>query len=50
MNGLRRVIEGSLAFVSLIHTCLRYVLNALTPSLTTTTLYRSGMEWFEVCS
>ena len=34
----------------LIHTCLRYVLNALTPMLTTTTLDRSSLGWFEARS
>ena len=34
----------------LIHTCLRYVLNALTPMLTTTALYRSSLGWFEARS
>jgi len=41
---------GSLSFVSLILTCPRYVLDALTPTLTTTALYRSSLEWFEARS
>jgi hypothetical protein len=40
----------SLSFVSLIHTCPRYIPGALTPMLTTTTLYRSSLEWFGACS
>ena len=41
---------GSLVFVSLIPTCPRYVLGALTPTLTTTALDRSSLEWFEARS
>src|SRR5208282_596230 len=44
ISGLRRVNGGSLSFVSLIHTCPRYIPGALTPMLTTTTLYRSSLE------
>jgi hypothetical protein len=35
-----------MAFVSLIHTCSRSFLDALTPTLTTTTFDRSSLEWF----
>jgi hypothetical protein len=48
--SLRRVIEGSLPFVSLTLTCSRYRLDALTPTLTTDGLHRSSLEWFEACS
>ncbi|HTR07394.1 MAG TPA: hypothetical protein VMJ11_12220, partial [Paraburkholderia sp.] len=42
--------EGSLSFVSLIHTCPRYILGAFTPTLTTTALYRSSLRWFDARS
>jgi hypothetical protein len=49
----RRVLTLPLALLArtiLIHTCSRYILNALTPTLTTTALYRSSLEWFEARS
>ena len=42
--------KGSLSFVSLFHTCSRYSLDTLTPTLTTTALYCSSLGWFEACS
>ena len=36
-----------MSFVSLTHTCSGYCPDALTPTLTTTALYRSSLEWFE---
>ena len=38
-----------MSFVSLIPTCSRYFLDALTPTLTTTAFDRSSLEWFEAC-
>lgn len=49
ISGLRRVYIGSGLFVFLILTCLSF-LSTLTRMLTTTALYRSSFEWFEICS
>src|SRR6185369_4681553 len=45
----RRVFKGSLAFVSRMLTCTSYP-RAFLPTLTTTALYRSSLEWFGFCS
>ena len=47
-TGSRRVNDGSLAFVFLIHTC-RVMLD-VSPTLTTTTLNDSRLGWFEAGS
>jgi len=38
--------DGSLSFVSLTHTCPRFGLGALSPTLITTALYRRSLGWF----